>query len=274
MNQTVSLKASLPMYDWPELSSQKDELWHMIASIIAKHDLQPPERLDRNLSMWEMWQHTDCVFSQTCGWPYAESVNKYADLLVTPVYTEDGCKGMLNSSRIVCRADDTRKTLADFHQSTVAINGEDSQSGYHAMRSALVTDNLPAPFFARQLVSGAHRETIKRIVEGDADIGAIDPVSWALCKQFETRVTDNLRVIGQGPYTPGLPYIINKSLLSEQERQLLSQELQTLLQNLPEDLAKDLMIADAVPCNTADYDIFNQYNSASNKAGHTRLIAT
>jgi len=272
MNPTASLKASLPMYDWPELSSQTDELWQMIANIIAEHDLQPPERLDRTLGMWEMWQHTDCVFSQTCGWPYAESVNKYANLLVTPVYTAEGCEGSLNSSRIVCRADDTRKTLADFYQSTVVINGEDSQSGYHAMRSALVTDNLPGPFFTQQVVSGAHRESIKRIVEGNADIGAIDPVSWALCQRFETQVTEKLRVIGQGPYTPGLPYIINKSLIGEQERQHLGQKLQTLLQNLPKALATDLMIAGATPLDTANYDIFNQYNNASNKAGHTRLI--
>ena len=91
MIHTASLKASLPMYDWPELSSQTDQLWQLIADVIAdviakdisEHDLQPPEHLDRTSTMWESWMSPDCVFSQTCGWPYAESVYQHANLLVT-----------------------------------------------------------------------------------------------------------------------------------------------------------------------------------------------
>lgn len=279
MIHTASLKASLPMYDWPELSSQTDQLWQLIADVIAdviakdisEHDLQPPEHLDRTSTMWESWMSPDCVFSQTCGWPYAESVYQHANLLVTPVYAAEGCKGMLNSSRIVCRSDDKRQSLADFYQSTVVINGEDSQSGYHAMRSALVADNLPAPFFAQQLISGAHRESIKRVAEGDADIAAIDPVSWTLSKRFETQVTDNLRVLAQCPYTPGLPYIVSKSLLGEPGLQQLTVKLQTLLQNLPKALANDLMISDAIPADASDYELFNQRNQQANQAGHTHL---
>ena len=262
---------SLPMYDWPEVAEQTDSLWQLIANEFRQLDLAVPEQLNRSEPLERLWTGGDILFSQTCGWPLVEKLGRSVALLCGPVYNVEGCKSTMYSSRIVCRADDTRSKLKDFQGSTVAINGENSQSGFQAMKSSLVERSLSGPFFSTQLVSGAHRESASMVANGQADVCAIDPVSWQLANRFEPEITKQLRVIGETPYTPGLPYICSADILNPDQLQTIQQALLKLMNNMPATLAKDLMIAGAKAVDYEYFQITSDLDKQATAAGHARL---
>jgi len=262
---------SLPMYDWPEVAEQTDCLWQLIANEFKQLDLAVPEQLNRNEPIERLWTGGDILFSQTCGWPLVEKLGRSVALLCGPVYDVEGCQSTMYSSRIVSRISDSRAELEDFHGSTVAINGENSQSGFQAMKSSLAERSLSGPFFSKQLVSGAHRESAKMVASGQADICAIDPVSWQLTKRFEPKTIKLLRVIDETPYTPGLPYICSADILSPSQLLSMQEALLKLLNNLPKTLAEDLMIGGAESVDYEYFQITSEFDRQATAAGHARL---
>ena len=262
---------SLPMYDWPEVATQTDSLWQLIANEFKQLDLAVPEHLNRSEPLERLWTGGDILFSQTCGWPLVEKLGHSVALLCGPVYNVEGCKSTMYSSRIICRASDSRAELKDFQGSIVVINGENSQSGFQAMKSSLVEKSLKAPFFSKQVVSGAHRESANMVANGKADLCAIDPVSWQLAKRFEPEIATQLRVIGETPYTPGLPYICSVDILNPSQLQTIRESLLKLMNNLPETLATDLMIAGAEAVDYEYFQITSELDKQATAAGHARL---
>ena len=171
---------SLPMYDWPEVETQTNKLWQLLASLLRDNGIDCPTQLDRNTSSATLWKSGNCLLSQTCGWPYAKELHTDLELLTTPIYEISGCDGTTHRSQLVCRKNDSRDSLADFKGGTVVINEAGSQSGHQAMKSALTAAALPSPFFKTGFISGAHRSSIAMVVNAEADIAAIDPSagSW------------------------------------------------------------------------------------------------
>src|SRR5690242_19394338 len=55
--------ASVPMYDWPEISTATDAWW---AGIARHAGLSFP--LSRATDYAELWRRDDLIFSQTCGY--------------------------------------------------------------------------------------------------------------------------------------------------------------------------------------------------------------
>jgi len=262
---------SLPMYDWPEVAEQTDRLWQLIANEFKQLELTVPEQLNRSEPIERLWTGGDILFSQTCGWPLVQKLGHSVALLCGPVYDVEGCRSTMYSSRIISRIRDARSELQDFHGSTVAINGENSQSGFQAIKSSLAEKSLSGPFFSKQVVSGAHRDSAKMVAGGQADLCAIDPVSWQLTKRFEPEIVKQLRVIGETPYTPGLPYICSADILDPSQLQYMQQALLKLLNSLPETLAEDLMIAGAEPVDYGYFQITSDLDKQATAAGHAKL---
>ena len=271
MNTTSSLRAALPMYDWPEVTEANDKLWALIAEELCSTGLNAPENLSRDIPYHALWCEPDCVFSQTCSRPFVDGVDQHVFALATPIYAATGCQGIFNASQIVCRKDDPRQTVPDFRNATAVCNTEDSQSGYHSLRAYMVEKDLPAPFFGKAVMSGGHRQSVKMIAEGSADIGAIDPVSWELASRFEPESVQYLRVIDQTPQVPGLPYIINKQLISEEQAETLTQTLIDILTNLPESLKSQLKIIGAAKAKPEEYEFVRQLDSHAAAAGHVKF---
>jgi ABC-type phosphate/phosphonate transport system substrate-binding protein len=59
---------------------------------------------------------------------------------------------------------------------------------------------------ARFVETGGHRASIKAVAAGQADLAAIDAVTWELALRHEPAAA-SLRVIDTTKPTPGLPYI-------------------------------------------------------------------
>jgi ABC-type phosphate/phosphonate transport system substrate-binding protein len=194
------------MYDWPEVRWAHDALWPAVASHLHANGIAAPEKLDRSRPSEEVWRDPGLVLSQTCGYPYATRLSGHLRLVATPVYDAEGCEGPLYSSAIIVRRGESGANLADFAGRKFAFNSGDSLSGYIAPRAEMRSAGLgPAGF--KWIEAGGHRESVRTVASGNADIASIDSVCWALAQDHEAEAVAKLKVIAWTLKRPGLPFV-------------------------------------------------------------------
>ena len=199
------LVASLPMYDWPELRNAHHNLWTGIQSELVEQGIGAPSELGDGVGL-EFWRHPDLVLSQTCGLPYRRYLHTDVNLVATPDFSVEGCPPGYYCSVLVVRQDSPARQLSDTQSSRFAFNSTDSQSGYAA--ASTHCRNL-GWWFASEIESGAHLNSANMVVNGEADIAALDAVSWRHMCTYNS-MSDRLRVIARTEPTPGLPYICSR----------------------------------------------------------------
>lgn len=231
--------ASLPMYDRPELRKETDALWSAMRDAIRARGMDAPETLDRETETANVWTDPAMVLSQTCGMPWRLGLYTKTQLIGTPDYGVAGCPPGYYCSIIIVRADEPGETRADFANGTCAFNARDSQSGFAAWEGAE---------FSTWLHSGAHGESIKAVANGNADIAAIDAVTWRLAERYDPEVAA-LRVLETTKATPGLPFITSK----HQNAGALSEAVSEAINGLDSSTRDALSLTGLVPIPSADY---------------------
>ncbi len=128
-------------------------------------------------------------------------------LVATPLYTAIGCVGPFYRSAIVVRRYEPAATLADMRGTRCVVNEWSSNSGMNLLRAAIAPLAAGAEFFESVDLSGSHRRSIEMVADGEADLAAIDCVSWAHFQQIAPEPTGALRVLGWTETSPSLPYV-------------------------------------------------------------------
>ena len=137
----------------------------------------------------------------------------------------------------------------------VAINGGDSQSGFHVFGEILgsaAKDFIPQSI---KLLTGSHRESVKSVAKGDATIAAIDAVSFELSKHYDPRSTSKICELGKSKAVPGLPLIT--SVKNAKMIPKLFYSVVEAVKALPDEQKKCLMIKGVVCAHDSEYDVFN-----------------
>jgi ABC-type phosphate/phosphonate transport system substrate-binding protein len=199
--------ALLPMYDLPELRLATDNMWAFIAAHLRHHGIGAPETLSRPNDLAAIWADTTLLLGQTCGYPLTTSLAGKVTVLATPCYTAEGCNGPYYRSAFLVRATDPAVTLADLRGRICAVNEMSSNSGMNVLRAAIAPLAHGTRFFARVIITGAHQASMATIAGGQADIAAIDCVTWAHLQRWRPTLSGKLRVLGCSEATPGLPLI-------------------------------------------------------------------
>jgi ABC-type phosphate/phosphonate transport system substrate-binding protein len=195
------------MYDWPEVRWAHDALWSAIAAQLEAAGIPAPKLLDRSRPSEDVWRDPGLVLSQTCGYPYATRLSAHLlRLVATPVYDVEGCAGPLYSSAIVVRRGEGGGNLSDFTGRKFAFNSDDSLSGYVAPRAEMRSARLDPAVFT-WIETGGHRESVRAVASGAADIASIDSVCWALAHDHEAEAVSKLRVLAWTPKRPSLPFV-------------------------------------------------------------------
>lgn len=199
--------AALPMYDWPEVQWANDVLWSATADALRRQGIAAPLRLARDRPLADVWLDEGLVLSQTCGYPFARDLHGRVRLVATPVYDVEGCDGGSYSSMIVTRASERAGGLADFQGRRFALNSRGSLSGFLALKAAMAADGMGLDDAAGWIETGGHRNSLRAVAAGQADIAAIDAVCWALAARHEPELMRQLKAIGRTALRPGLPLI-------------------------------------------------------------------
>lgn len=201
--------AVLPMYDWGTGASESEALWGAVRDNLRDAGLNAPETLDRNIAAPDAWTSPNLVLGQTCGLPYVEGLRDQVSLVGTPDYDIPDCKPGWYNSVLIVRADDARDTLDAFCGSCLAVNGSASQSGCRAIMYLLANNGVKQRFFDKVTTAGSHARSIAMVAAGQADIAAVDHVSWRIAKTGMAE-SASVRVLMHTEPTPGLPLISAK----------------------------------------------------------------
>lgn len=200
---TAAVIASLMMYLRPETEAAHARYWDLIRAALARRGIGAPRVLSNDAEEFAVWSAPDLVLSQTCGMPYRTWLAERVTLIGTPDFGLKGCPPGYYRSALVVRRDDPRPDLAAFREARFAYNQTFSQSGYAAPFEHL----RPLGFwFTDRVQSHGHRHSARMVAEGDADIAALDAVSWRLIARYDDFAA-RLRVLDWTAPTPGLPYI-------------------------------------------------------------------
>ena len=238
--------ASLGMYDRAEIAGANDRLWVGIRDGLRARGIPAPDALTRGDSAyWPVWQAADLVFSQTCGFPFRAKLHDHVTLIGIPDYGVMGCDPGFYCSVYVARKDDPRSTLAEFSGARFAYNEALSQSGWAAPQNHAHALGLSFP---AGLCTGGHRMSALAVSQGQADIAAIDAVTWDILQQWDPWTT-TLQEVGRTPQTPGLPYIAAKGADAE----AMFQVVKNAIASLSADDRKTLKLQGIVTIPTAAY---------------------
>jgi ABC-type phosphate/phosphonate transport system substrate-binding protein len=200
--------AALAMYDWPELAAATDAWWSGLRRHLRDAGFRDvPETLDRSLSPHEQWRAADLLLAQTCGYPLTHAFHGALALLATPCYDAPGCTGSSYSSAIVVAAASRAGAIEDLRGGVAVYNTLDSFSGHLALRWLVAPLSRQGRFFRRAVETGSHIRSMELVAAGDADIAAIDCVTYALAGRLRPELVGRLRILAWGPAAPALPYV-------------------------------------------------------------------
>lgn len=247
-------RAALPMYDWLPNRAATDALWQFLKQRLWTEGFAAPDQLDRTgLPLSEIWTSPDLLVAQTCGLPYVRDLREHVHLIATPAYNLADCRPGRYRSRIVVHAGSSWACVADLAGMRAAINGRESQSGFVAL-AAMTPGWAPDSHFSEISVTGSHLASMQAVADGQADIAAIDAVSFLLAEQHFPEITTNLRVLDSSPETPGLPLITAIGRSNQQIMKIRQAVLDVFSAPETETVRRDLHISGAVVLTDRDYD--------------------
>ena len=166
-----------------------------------------PDRLSMPTDLMAHWRSPAVLLSQTCGYPLVTALAGQVRYVATPRFLVNGCEGPRYRSAVIVRGGEPARMIDDLRGRTVAFNGVDSQSGYNALRALVAPAARAGRFFARAVETGSHRASIMAVKAGEADVAAIDAVTFAHVSRVAPAEVEGLRVLEYTDAAPGLPMI-------------------------------------------------------------------
>ncbi|WP_434596077.1 PhnD/SsuA/transferrin family substrate-binding protein [Pseudomonas sp. R4-83] len=257
--------AELRMYAAPEAIHAANERW---LTRILEH-LGHSRRAAHDLSLAELWLSANLLLTQTCGYPLMTALRGQVRVVGRPRYELPDATAGNHCSLIVCRADEPRQTLAEFRGSRGVINSEGSNSGMNLFRQRLASLHQQGRFFASVSISGGHRDSLREVREGRADLAAIDSVTFACLARYSPEEVRGLRVLTRSADSPTLPFITVRSASLERIEQL-REVMNQALRELPE-VVQTLGLPEVLPASESDYQILLDYQREAEALGYAQL---
>jgi ABC-type phosphate/phosphonate transport system substrate-binding protein len=196
------------MYDLPEIRGALDGLWEGLARHLRREGVADvPDRIVHDRPFRDLWNDPDLRFSQCCGY---DLVNGYAETLqpiATPHYDATECEGYEYASVIIVREDCVATDISEMRGAVCVVNEHDSHSGMNALRTLVAPASQGGRFFSRVQTSGAHAASVEMVGNGDADVAAIDCVTYALLRRHRPAALSGVRKLGRTGRAPALPYV-------------------------------------------------------------------
>jgi ABC-type phosphate/phosphonate transport system substrate-binding protein len=200
--------ASLAMYVSPPPVKEATRLfWEALGKRIRALGLVAPAALDEDIPYNAAWLHPDLLFGQTCGYPYVRHLRGKVQLVATPAYGLPGCDGPLKCSFIIVSTQSSAQSIEDMRGMRAAINEPGSNSGYNLFRGFVAPHSVDGRFFSSVLETGGHLASIDAVSSGEADIAAIDCVTFGNTLRFDPDRVAGVRILAETAKGPGLPFI-------------------------------------------------------------------
>jgi len=262
----------MPMYDMPELRSALDALWSGLAHHIELEGISSiPDKIVHDRALSDLWSDPCLWFSQCCGY---DIVYKYAATLrpiATPHYSAPGCEGYHYTSVVVVSEDADVSDVLDMRGVVCVINGPDSHSGMSALRALVAPVSRNGRFFSKIEVSGTHAASLEMVGRGDADVAAIDCVTYALIERYRPALLAGTRRLGTTDRAPGIPYVTGCREAEETVERMRSALRNTFADPQLADVRQALFLSDIEMLQPSDYRPIVEFQDLATDHGYSEL---
>ncbi len=211
--------AALPMYN---VTPEHGALWRALLSETLETFSRStgPRHVDildeTPDELMTLWSRPDLLLSQTCGLPYRMlGLQDTTHLIATPVFDVEDCEGPNYRSHIAVSAAAWARgaTTLDACRGLRAVyNGMDSHSGMNALRHTVAPLSRDGRFFSSVRPTGSHHNSLMALAAGEADMAAIDCITYALLQDAGADALRGVKLIGRTAAAPGLPFIASRTL--------------------------------------------------------------
>ena len=207
--------ASLPMYDFAELTDAHDALWSFVAERLRSAGVSDvPHVLDRTIPYSETWSNAGLLLGQSCGLPIIDHLDGLVAVL-GGFSVVDGSSDGTYCSKLVVHRDHQAHTLSDLNWTggvRAVINGWDSLSGYvsfgAACAEAVEHGSIPSSArFAHVEQTGGHVNSAAALANRAIDLACMDGHTLALLQRHRPEAVAHIRILASGPVVPCLPLI-------------------------------------------------------------------
>jgi len=168
----------------------------------------------------DLWARNDLGVVQMCGLPASlRSPSPIVLAAPLPSLPRYGGKAVYMSDLAV-RADSKFGTLEDTFGGVAGYTLKDSQSGYFAFRTLLLTKHPQARY--RKIVGGLlnARGVVKALVAGEIDVGPLDGYVFDLIRAGDPAFAALVRIVASTDPTPMPPLIATAPLKAEEVERL------------------------------------------------------
>lgn len=264
--------ASLGMYDLPCLQAATDSLWTAIAARLRANGVAGvPDRLDRDRGLGDIWRDETLLLAQTCGYPLMTALQGIVQVVAAPVYDLPGCAGAWHRSVLVVPAASPFQTLGALRGRRAAINNADSNTGMNLLRRAIAPLAEGRPFFAEVIETGAHLASVERVTRGEADLAAIDCVTFGLTLRHRPALLAGVRVIGETAPSPTLPFVTRRGASHDEIALLRDAIAAAAADPRLSDATHALGLLGVQSATAADYEVLADYEREAAAAGYPAL---
>jgi ABC-type phosphate/phosphonate transport system substrate-binding protein len=263
------------MHDPPELHRVVDAWWAGLAAAFRREGFSDvPERLTRLPFTEDVWRLPHLLLTQTCGYDIVRGWRRRFTYVATHRYTASGCIGAEHRSFVVVRADAPARELGDLLNTRCAINGYSSHSGCNSLRALVAPVARGARFFASVLVTGSHAASAEAVVNGTADVAAIDCISYALFTRCRPQLIGSLRVVAETASVPAAPYVTQARFSPDVVARLRAGIVRATADPHLSAARDELLIGGVDILPSGAYDRIHDMEETAKRAGYRELSPT
>jgi ABC-type phosphate/phosphonate transport system substrate-binding protein len=121
------------------------------------------------------------------------------------------------------------------------------------------------------VATGAHRLSARAVARGEADLCAVDCVSWRLIRRVEPELSRALTVIGWTDPAPALPFITARDASDALAARLIAALTEALQGSGAAAARAALGLAGLTPATAQDYAAVEAMGASADAAGYEAL---
>lgn len=265
-------RASLPMYNLPEMQAVNSAFWHAVRTELMRgglRDVPPCLELDRKPVPQAIEPET--LLTQVCGYPLQTIYRGQATLLAAPVYAADHCVGASHTGVFVVHRDSAFHELADLKGCRFVFNSIHSNSGMNLPRRSIADIVQGQPFFKTIVETHTQPGNIERIARREADATCVDSVTYAFFCRHRPELGELTRVLAVTPPSPSIPFVTAIDT-SQEVKRALADALHAVARSAEWAEARaGLMLSDIVPIEAEKYSVQLRYEAEARQLGYPEL---
>jgi len=266
-------RASLPMYNLPEMRADNDAFWQALrVELLELGVADVPEALEDARRPVPDCIEPDTLFTQVCGWPLQTIYAGQAIMLGVPVYDAAYCAGPVHAGVFVVHRDASYETVADLRGCRFVFNSVHSNSGMNLPRRLLADLAGGAPFFGAITETHSHPGNLERIAQGEADATCVDCVTYAFVARHRPQTAARLRVLAPTPPSPSLPFVTAAATEDDIRSKLVEALMRVARDSQWAQVRSNLLLRDIVPADPAAYRVLLDYEGEAEQRGYKTMI--